>query len=213
MSPGLSTFLGAQRIALAISSYQSGKFYLLGQNAEGGLMVHERFFRKAMGICVAGRDTILLATLFQILEFKNVLRPGQQINSVFDACYVPREIYVTGELDAHDVGQLADGRIVFVNALYNCLATTSERHSFTPIWKPPFISKIIKEDRCHMNGLAMEDGVPRYVTAVSKSDTIDGWRDRRFDGGIIVDVQSARSSSAGCPCRIRRGSIAAGFGC
>ena len=59
-----------------------------------------------------------------------------------------------------------------------------------PIWKPPFISKIIKEDRCHLNGLAMEDGVPRYVTAVSKSDTIDGWRDRRFDGGIIVDVQS-----------------------
>ncbi len=119
-----------------------------------------------------------------------MLGPGQQINGVYDACYVPREIYVTGELDAHDIGQLADGRIVFVNTLYNCLATTSERHSFTPIWKPPFISKIIKEDRCHMNGLAMEDGVPRYVTAVSKSDTIDGWRDRRFDGGIIVDVQS-----------------------
>jgi uncharacterized protein (TIGR03032 family) len=58
------------------------------------------------------------------------------------------------------------------------------------VWKPPFISKIIKEDRCHLNGLAVEDGVPRYVTAVSKSDTIDGWRDRRFDGGIVIDVQS-----------------------
>ena len=109
---------------------------------------------------------------------------------MFDACYVPRETFVTGELDAHDVGLLADGRIVFVNTLYNCLATPSERHSFTPIWKPPFISKIVKEDRCHLNGLAMEDGVPRYVTAVSKSDTIDGWRDRRIDGGIVIDVQS-----------------------
>jgi uncharacterized protein (TIGR03032 family) len=190
MSPGLAGFLGSQRIALAISSYQSGKFYLLGQNVDGGLLVHERFFRKAMGICVADRDTILLATLFQILKFKNVLDPDQQINNVFDACYVPRDIAVTGELDAHDIGQLTDGRIVFVNTLYNCLATTSERHSFTPIWKPPFISKIIKEDRCHLNGLAMEDGVPRYVTAVSKSDTIDGWRDRRFDGGIVIDVQT-----------------------
>jgi len=101
---------------------------------------------------------------------------------------VPRELFVTGELDAHDVGQLKDGRIVFVNTTHNCLATTSDRHSFTPLWKPPFVSKIVKEDRCHLNGLAMEDAVPRYVTAVSKSDTIDGWRDRRFDGGIIIDV-------------------------
>jgi hypothetical protein len=54
---------------------------------------------------------------------------------------VPRQLYVSGELDAHDLGRLADGRIVFVHTLYNCLATPSDRHSFTPIWKPPFISK------------------------------------------------------------------------
>jgi len=190
MSPGLPGFLGAQRIALAVSSYQSGKFYLLGQNVDGGLLVDERFFRKAMGICVPDKDTLLLATLFQIVRFKNVLNHGEQINNVFDACYVPRETLVTGELDAHDVGVLKDGRVVFVNTLYNCLATTSERHSFTPLWKPPFISKIVKEDRCHLNGLAMAEGVPRYVTAVSRSDTIDGWRDRRSDGGVVVDVQS-----------------------
>ncbi|WP_426421292.1 TIGR03032 family protein [Bradyrhizobium genosp. A] len=190
MSPGLSAFLGAERIALAVSSYQSGKFYLLGQNVDGGLLVDERFFRKAMGICVPDKDTILLATLFQIVRFKNVLEPEQRINDLFDACYVPREIFVTGEIDAHDVGVLKDGRVVFVNTLYNCLATPSERHSFTPLWKPPFISKIVKEDRCHLNGLAMADGVPRYVTAVSRSDTIDGWRDRRAGGGVVVDVQS-----------------------
>ena len=188
MSPGLSNFLGANKIAVAISSYQSGKFYLLGQNKDGGLLVDERFFRKAMGICVPDEQTLLLATLFQIVKFKNVLDEGQEVNHVFDACYVPRELYVTGELDAHDIGQLKDGRIIFVNTTHNCLATTSDRHGFTPLWKPPFVSKIVKEDRCHLNGLAMEDGVPRYVTAVSKSDTIDGWRDRRFDGGIVIDV-------------------------
>jgi len=190
MSPGLPGFLGAQKIALAVSSYQSGKFYLIGQNVDGGLLVDERFFRKAMGICVPDQDTILLATLFQIVRFKNVLNEGEQINNVFDACYVPRETYVTGELDAHDVGVLKDGRVVFVNTLYNCLATPSERHSFAPLWKPPFISAIVREDRCHLNGLAMADGVPRYVTAVSRSDTIDGWRDRRASGGVVVDVQT-----------------------
>ncbi|MEM7399395.1 MAG: TIGR03032 family protein [Pseudomonadota bacterium] len=188
MSPGFSSFLGSNGIGLGISSYQSGKFYLLGQNTDGGLLVDERFFRKAMGIAVPDKDTILLATLFQIIRFKNVLGPEQQINNLYDACYVPRELFVTGELDSHDVGLLKDGRIVFVNTQFNCLATPSSRHSFTPLWKPPFISKIVKEDRCHLNGLAMEDGVPRYVTAVSKSDTIDGWRDRRYDGGIIIDV-------------------------
>ena len=197
MSPGLSAFLGAQQIGLAISSYQSGKFYLLGQNVNGGLLVDERYFRKAMGICVPDKNTILLATLFQIMRFRNVLEPGQRVNKVYDACYVPREIFVTGELDAHDIGLLKDGRPVFVNTLYNCLATPSPRHSFTPIWKPPFISKIIKEDRCHLNGLAMEDGVPRYVTAVSKSDTIDGWRDRRFDGGILIDVETGETVIGG----------------
>jgi len=188
MSPGFSGFLGANKIGLAISSYQSGKFYLLGQNKDGGLLVDERFHRKAMGISVPDKDTLLLATLFQIIKFKNVLDEGQEVNHVFDTCYVPRELFVTGQLDAHDVGQLKDGRIIFVNTTHNCLATTSSRHSFTPLWKPPFVSKIVNEDRCHLNGLAMEDGVPRYVTAVSKSDTIDGWRDRRFDGGIVIDV-------------------------
>ena len=76
MSPGLSGFLGSQQIAIAVSSYQSGKFYLLGQNVDGGLLVHERFFHKAMGICVADRNTILLATLFQILKFRICRTPA-----------------------------------------------------------------------------------------------------------------------------------------
>lgn len=190
MSPGLTTFLGSQRIAIAASSYQSGKLYLIGQNVDGGLLVHERFFHKAMGICIADRDTLLLATLFQIIRFRNVLEREQTINDLHDACYVPRELFTIGELDVHDIGLMPDGGIVFVNTLYNCLATTSARHSFRPLWKPPFISKIIQEDRCHLNGLAMDAGGPRYVTAVSRSDTVDGWRDRRVNGGFVIDVQS-----------------------
>ena len=113
MSPGFSSFLGSNGIGLGISWYQSGKFYLLGQNTDGGLLVDERFFRKAMGIAVPDKDTILLATLFQIIRFKNVLGPEQQINNLYDACYVPRELFVTGEIDAHDIGLLKDGRIIF----------------------------------------------------------------------------------------------------
>jgi hypothetical protein len=49
-----------------------GKFYLLGQNVNGGLLVDE-----AMGICVPGKETLLLATLFQLIKFKNVVEPDQ----------------------------------------------------------------------------------------------------------------------------------------
>ena len=188
-SPGLPGFLAAIKASIAVSSYQSGKFYLVGSTARGGLNVHERFFQKAMGIATAP-GKIVLASLFQIIRFENALKPGEFINHTHDACFVPRLCHVTGVLDAHDVGILADGGIVFVNTRFNCLAKPSAAHSFTPVWKPPFISKIIDEDRCHLNGLAMENGRPRYVTAVSRSDTIDGWRDRRADGGVVIDVES-----------------------
>ena len=103
---------------------------------------------------------------------------------------MPRTVHITGELDAHDVGIDAAGRPIFVNTRFNCLATVSDRYSFEEVWRPPFVSALVDEDRCHLNGLAMRDGEPAYVTAVSRSDTIDGWRDRRADGGVVIDVRN-----------------------
>jgi len=191
-SVGLDQFLGTQKLSFAFSSYQSGRFYLVGLNPKGGIMINERFFQKAMGISVITRNTVVLATLAQIHRFENTLGPDQQINNTFDVCYVPRVSYTTGALDAHDVGMDKDGRLVFVNTRFNCLAIPSQSRSFKPIWKPPFISAIVEEDRCHLNGLAMDKGRPAYVTAVSRSDTIDGWRDRRADGGIVMEVPSGK---------------------
>lgn len=195
-SPGFPGLMERLNMSLALTSYQSGKLYLLGRNPQGGLMINERLFAKAMGICTEG-NTLILATLFQIQRFENVLQKGQFINHTHDACFVPRMTYTTGVLDAHDVGILENGEIVFVSTRYNCLAIPSRRDSFTPVWKPPFISQIVDEDRCHLNGLAMNKGRPRYVTAISKSNTIDGWRDRRADGGVIIDIETNATVCAG----------------
>ncbi len=107
-----------------------------------------------------------------------------------DRHYVPRVAHTTGDLDIHDIGVMADGRIVFVNSLFSCLATLSPTHAFRLYWKPPFISKLAAEDRCHLNGLAMKDGVPAYVTATSRSDVVNGWRARRGEGGTLIDVRT-----------------------
>ena len=190
VSSGLAARLTRLDISLAFTSYQSGLLYLLGRKPKGGLNVHQAAMPKPMGLCLDGENGLTMSAGYQIMRFENVLEPDQRVNGFFDACYVPRRVHVTGSLDAHDVGVDSEGRVIFVNTRFNCLATTSERHSFEPVWRPPFISALVDEDRCHLNGLAMQDGRPRYVTAVSRSNTIDGWRDRRADGGVVIDVDS-----------------------
>ena len=98
---------------------------------------------------------------------------------------VPR---VTGNIDVHDMSMDSDGRLVFVNTLFNCLATTDDVHNFVPVWRPPWISKMVPEDRCHLNGLAMRVGKARYCTAVSRSDVHDAWRDKRQGSGVVISV-------------------------
>ena len=128
--------------------------------------------------------------LYQLWRFENVLRPNEVIHGQFDKCYVPRNAQTIGDLDIHELGIRKNGKVVFVNTKYSCLAELSQTHSFKAIWKPTFISKLAPEDRCHLNGLAMVDGEPKYVTAVCRSDSVDGWRDRRQDGGVVIDVQT-----------------------
>lgn len=192
MFPG---WLAEQRISLAFTTYQTGKVLFLGVKADGNLSVFERTFNRCMGLWGDGQ-TLWMSSLYQLWRFENGLRQGQQYEG-HDALYVPRIGYTTGDIDIHDIAVDGAGRVIFVNTLFGCLATTNQRDSFTPLWRPPFISKLAAEDRCHLNGIAMEDGRPRYVTAVSTTDVVDGWREHRRDGGVVVDVQSNKVVAGG----------------
>ncbi len=188
-SRGLAGWLAQHRLSLAITSYQTGRIYLVGSDKQGRVSFFERIFERAMGV-VGNAQRIYLGGLYQLWRFENVLRPNEVIHGQFDKCYVPRNAQTIGDLDIHELGIRKDGRVVFVNTKYSCLAELSPTHSFKAIWKPKFISKLAPEDRCHLNGLAMVDGEPKYVTAVCKSDSVDGWRERRRDGGVVIDVQT-----------------------
>lgn len=190
VSGGLLNRLHKLNISIALTSYQSGLLYLIGRNKEGGINIHQTGLPKPMGLSLDKKGSLTMTGGYQIMRFENVLEVNQQVNNTFDTCFVPRRVHVTGNLDAHDVGINNDDQPVFINTRFNCIATVSERHSFVELWRPPFISALVDEDRCHLNGMAMQDGEPRYVTAVSKSDTIDGWRDRRGDGGVVIDVKT-----------------------
>ena len=181
-------WLAEERVSLALTTYQAGKLLLLGLNSEGQLSVFNRTLSRCMGLC-ATADTLYLSTLYQLWRFENSLGAGQRYQG-YDRLYVPQLGYTTGDLDIHDVALDSQGRPVFANTLFSCLATVSERYSFTPLWQPPFISKLAAEDRCHLNGLALNaGGEPRYVTCVSASDVADGWREHRQEGGVLIDVK------------------------
>ena len=188
-SRGLAGWLGQHRLSLAITSYQSGRIYLVGSDQKGRVSFFERIFERAMGV-VGNAQRIYLGGLYQLWRFENVLRPNELIHGQFDKCYVPRNAQTIGDLDIHELGIQSNGKVVFVNTKYSCLAELSQTHSFKAVWKPAFISKLAPEDRCHLNGLAMVDGKARYVTAVCRSDSVDGWRDRRHEGGVVIDVET-----------------------
>ena len=198
-----TAWLAEQAFSLGFTTYQAGKLFLIGLQQDGRLSVFERTFERCMGLCVTS-NSLYMSSLYQLWRFENILEPGQ-LSGEFDALYVPQMSYITGDLDIHDVAMTTTDYtlssallgervclpgIVFVNTLFGCLATVSETYSFRPIWHPPFLSKLAAEDRCHLNGLALKDGYPAYVTAVSQSDVADGWRDQRTGSGCVVDVRS-----------------------
>jgi uncharacterized protein (TIGR03032 family) len=188
-SRGFTDWLREHDASLAVTTYQVGKLLFFGAKADGSLWVFNRNIGRCLGLAV-DHDDLWVTADTQILKLTNMLGPGQRSDSGCDALYVPRLAHFTGDLDAHDLAVTGDGRAIFVNTLFNCLAAVSTTHNFVPLWRPPFISRLVAEDRCHLNGLALRDGQPAYLTAVSTTDTFDGWRDHRQGGGVVIDVAS-----------------------
>lgn len=151
-----------------------------------------REFDKPMGLAISG-NRLLLATREDVGIFVNApllahdfveTQPGR-----YDALYLPRVTYHTGDLHTHDVAMLGD-EIWLAATRFSCLAKLSCDFSLTPVWKPRFVTDLVPEDRCHLNGFAVRDGRPRYVTALGATDAPGAWRERKAAGGIVIDVDS-----------------------
>jgi uncharacterized protein (TIGR03032 family) len=177
--------------SLVVTTYQAGKVAFLGWRGDR-LSVLMRQFTKPMGLAVS-EGRIALATKDEITFFANApllardLVIGQQ--GKYDALYLPRATFHTGDVNVHDVAFTGDG-FCFVNSRFSCLSALSNDFSFVPRWRPPFISEIVPEDRCHLNGLAVVEGKPKYVTALGETDSVGGWRANKATGGILIDIDA-----------------------
>lgn len=182
--PGILDQLGA---SLLISTYQAGRVVAVAADA-GTAVLTLHSFDHAMGIAPA-RERIAVGSQSQVwlLEGKHDIAARLEPRGRFDGCYVARMSHVTGEIQVHEMAWV--GReLWFVNTLFSCLCVLDPAHSFVPRWKPPFISKLAAEDRCHLNGMAVEGGRVLYATALGETDTAQGWRANRASGGCLIDV-------------------------
>lgn len=180
--------------SLAVSTYQAGKVALIGWDARRGqVTVLPRQFDKPLGLAARG-GRLAIATRNEVTVFADarLLAPNypEEQSGRYDALYLPRTTFHTGDINAHDLEFDAAGELYVVNSRFCCLATLSTEYSFVPRWTPPFVSEVVPEDRCHLNGLAVVDGVPKFVTCLGETNAAGAWRAGKATGGIIVDVAS-----------------------
>jgi uncharacterized protein (TIGR03032 family) len=190
----LLTHLGA---SLVVSTYQAGKLVVVGVDPQGALALSFHNFERAMGVAVRP-DRLAVGTLTQIWFLRSApdIAPRLGPDGRHDACFLARSTHMTGDIHVHEMAWAGE-ELWLVNTLFSCLCTLDDRHSFVPRWRPPFVSALAAEDRCHLNGLALADGRPAYVTAMAETDTARGWRPNKATSGVLIDVASGRTVARG----------------
>jgi uncharacterized protein (TIGR03032 family) len=177
---------------LAVTTYQAGKLVLVRDEGDG-LNTHFRAFQAPMGLALAdGGARLAVGTTTQVWEFRDVPAVARRLEPAdrHDACYLPRSSHFTGNVQIHEMAYGSGGRLWFANTRFSCLATLDPESSFVPRWRPPFVTELEPSDRCHLNGLAMVDGRPKYVTAMGETNEAGGWRPNKANGGVLLDVDS-----------------------
>lgn len=196
-SAGFPELLRRLDACLLVTTYQAGKLVVLRADGEV-INTHFRSFNTPMGLA-ADANRLALGTRSEIIEFRNMPDAARRLHDPprHDAVYLARHGHITGAIDIHEMAWDADGELWFVNTLFSALCTRDASHSFVPRWRPAFISGHAPEDRCHLNGLGMRDGQPRYLTALAQTNTAQGWREHKADGGVLMDCVADETIARG----------------
>jgi uncharacterized protein (TIGR03032 family) len=180
--------------ALAVSTYAGDRVLLL-RAAGDALDVHIARYPRPMGLAATPGGLAFAAgpSVWRCRDQPAAAAAGARRA---DAVYVPALQHRTGDLRTHELAW-GEAGLWLVATRFNCLATLDTEHSFVPRWQPRFVPRADENDACHLNGVALRDGVPRWVTALAPTAQAGGWRARRFDGGVLIDVVDDRLVAEG----------------
>ncbi|MEK6781262.1 MAG: TIGR03032 family protein [Bacteroidota bacterium] len=190
-SPNMPELLMRLNCSIAISTYQAGKVIFISAKNAQQLIQLPRSFKKPMGIGLQD-NRMAIATRHEIVILQNTPGLGPKYPKkpdTYDALFMPRAVYYTGELDIHDLHWTAKG-LLAVNTRFSCLSIINDQYSFIPVWQPNFIKSLEPTDHCHLNGLALLNDKPKYLTALGLTDAQGGWRVGKANGGVLLDADS-----------------------
>lgn len=193
VSDGLDAWLEANDTSIAFA-LPPHKLVLVGRDEDGAVALFERTFDKTMGMAQLDSRQLFLGTKYQLWRFDDMDVPEEHLDDGFDRCFVPREMWTTGNINIHDVAVARgpagpdDCDITFVATRFSCLGKPSEHTSFDPVWTPPFSPQFAPGDRCHLNGLTLDESGPAYVSAVGATNDLERWRFERNGGGLVMHV-------------------------
>lgn len=108
-----------------------------------------------------------------------------QISGEHDTVFLPKKFEETGDIGSREIA----GESIAASKL-SCLVTLDDYYSVRPIWKPKWIDRVVAEDRCHVNGIALDKNFGLgYVTALGINNKKDGWRTEPA-GGCVIDAKT-----------------------
>ena len=178
--------------ALLITTRQAGKLIAVSA-VDGKLRFSFHNFDRPMGIALSSTQ-LAVASRHQVWLLRNAADITRHSDQPHDACFLTRASQFTDEIKIHEMAWCRPSpgvnELWVVNTLFSCLCTLSGESNFVPRWRPTFITELVAEDRCHLNGLAVQDGQAKFVTALAESNIAAGWREHKSNGGVVIDVPS-----------------------
>ncbi|CUH82676.1 TIGR03032 family protein [Tropicibacter naphthalenivorans] len=195
VSRNFTSWLANCGISLAFTAYEVGRLMLLGHTRDGRVSLYERHYPRCMGLH-ATSSGFYMGGIAHIWRFQD-FGPDYAGKGGYDAAFLPVQTWTVGDLDIHDVTLDGNGAPIFASTNFNCIAGLSETASFRPIWKPPFIDRLVYEDRCHLNGLTCAPDGALFATAFSKTNSLEGWRNVGTGQGVIFNVSAGEDLAQG----------------
>jgi len=166
--------------ALVLTSRTHSKLAILTALKSGGIAAVTSC-PGAMGI--AEKEGFLAVGLRNGIRIYRQIKNGPDGSVVF----LPSQFHYTGRTSVHEVAWDKSGKLWFANTRFSALCTIEQEVPFRIRWMPPFVTRISDQDCCHLNGFAMQGGIPAFVTALAASGDDEGWRQSAPNGGILMD--------------------------
>lgn len=188
------------KASIFISTYKTGHIINVRQD-DNGLNIDFMKMNKPMGMAFGGnRFAVGLAqsikTWVNLPTLAEVVEPIGKSDAVFS----PRSETFTGDVAIHEMAfgtKPGFEGLWWVNTKFSALCKQELDYSWVPAWRPEWITEFSGDDRCHINGLAMVEGRPKFVTALSQTDEPNGWRQLKGTSGVIVDIESNKVVTSG----------------